>query len=144
MSTNMIVSLIVLMVIAIGAFVLTSNSSPGSKPTTSQNQTAAGRNSTSPSSGSTTSASPSASDKVEIRDFAFNPANITVKKGTTVTWTNQDTVAHNVVETDGKAGPNSKLLQKGESYSFTFDTVGKFQYFCSVHPNMIGSVTVTE
>lgn len=96
------------------------------------------------SSNQSTSSQPEATNKVSIANFAFSPANITVKKGTTVTWTNQDSIAHTVTETDGKTGPNSGDLAKGKSYSFTFDTVGTFKYHCTVHPDMVGTVTVTE
>jgi len=83
-------------------------------------------------------------DSVEIKDYAFSPKTITVKKGTKVTWTNQDSVQHDVTsDTDGK-GPSSELLSKGESYSFTFDEVGTFTYHCSPHPYMKGTVVVTE
>lgn len=84
--------------------------------------------------------------KVEIKDFAFAPATITVKKGTKVTWTNQDTVRHDVTSDDGAptGGPGGPLVAKGESYSFTFNTVGSFSYHCTPHPNMKGTVTVIE
>lgn len=85
-----------------------------------------------------------ATDTVTIANFAFSPADITVKKGTTVTWTNKDSAAHTVTETDGKAGPASSDLPQGKSYSFTYDTVGTFAYHCSIHPDMIGTVTVTD
>lgn len=85
-----------------------------------------------------------ATDRVEIANFAFSPADITVKKGTTVTWTNKDSTAHTVTETDGKAGPASGDLSQGKSYSFTYNTVGTFAYHCSIHPDMTGTVTVTD
>lgn len=96
--------------------------------------------------GATTSGSskPTATNSVTIENFAFSPANITVKKGTTVTWTNKDSTAHTVTENDGKNGPDSSSLDQGKSYSFTYDTVGTFKYHCSFHPNMVGTVTVTE
>lgn len=100
-----------------------------------------------PSSTSTTQSdqlAPQQTDKVTIDDMAFNPARISVKKGTTVTWTNRDSVAHNVNETDGKAGPASSLLSTGDSYSFTYNQAGSFEYFCSIHPQMTGTVIVTE
>ncbi|MDP3725956.1 MAG: plastocyanin/azurin family copper-binding protein [bacterium] len=77
-----------------------------------------------------------------IQGFAFSPAVVTVKKGTTVVWTNNDSVGHTV--TGGERGPNSRLLGQGETYSFTFDTLGTFSYLCSPHPSMRGSVIVTE
>lgn len=96
---------------------------------------------------------------MDIKDFKYEQPNIRVKKGTTVTWTNQDTVQHNVmkehdndeaahdpptkdeVEPDVLAG---QLLAKGESYSFTFNEVSNIPYHCSPHPYMKGSVTVVE
>lgn len=83
---------------------------------------------------------------VDIQGFAFQPASITVKKGTTVTWTNRDDARHDVTaDDDSVAGaPQSELFGKGESYSFTFDTVGEFEYHCSPHPYMEAKVTVVE
>jgi amicyanin len=83
---------------------------------------------------------------VQIKDFKFNPATLTIKKGTTITWTNQDDARHNVVAQGDNAstGPKSELLGQGEKYTFTFDTVGTFEYLCEPHPYMKGSVVVTE
>jgi plastocyanin len=96
---------------------------------------------------------------IEIKDFAYSKQNIKIKKGTTVTWTNQDTVEHNVMkehesDADAHDAPSkdqvrpdvlaSQLLAKGESYSFTFDEVSANPYHCSPHPYMKGSVTVVE
>lgn len=84
-----------------------------------------------------------ATNSVTIQDFAYSPKHITIKVGTTVTWTNQDSVRHNVTaDTDG--GPNGPLLAKSETYSYTFKKVGDFEYHCSPHPYMKGTVTVTE
>jgi plastocyanin len=85
-----------------------------------------------------------ATDKVTISNFSFSPASITVKKGTAVTWTNHDSVAHTVVETDGQTGPQSQDIANGQSYSFTYNTVGTFHYHCSIHPDMTGQVVVTD
>jgi plastocyanin len=79
---------------------------------------------------------------VTIEDFAFTPETITVKKGTTVTWTNNDSMEHTVTGNDG--GPDSELFGQGEEYSYTFDEVGTFTYFCKPHPNMTGTVIVEE
>lgn len=84
-----------------------------------------------------------ATNMVAIENFNFAPTAITVKKGTTVTWTNNDSVKHNVVgdNLDALKGP---LLEKGKSYTYTFTTVGTFTYHCDPHPYMKGTVTVTE
>jgi amicyanin len=93
---------------------------------------------------SATSSDAVATTSVDIKGMAFSPANITVKVGDTVTWTNNDAVAHDVTETDGQNGPKSTLLQPGKSYVFTFDKAGTYNYNCSIHPGMTGSVIVTE
>jgi len=96
------------------------------------------------SSASTTNQSQVTTNAVTIQNFAFSPANITVKKNTTVTWTNKDSVAHTVMETDGQTGPNSNDINQGAKYSFTFNTPGTYHYHCSIHPEMVGTVTVTD
>jgi plastocyanin len=79
---------------------------------------------------------------VYIQDFAFSPATLKVKKGTTVTWTNKDAVAHSAVADSGKW--KSDLLSQNGTYSHTFDTVGKFTYHCGPHTYMKGTIEVTE
>lgn len=85
---------------------------------------------------------------VTMKNTAFAPQKIKIKKGTTVTWTNEDTVRHNVValnEDDQSGLPNTnQLLGNGESYTYTFDAIGTFDYKCSPHPFMTGAVEVIE
>ncbi len=86
-----------------------------------------------------------ATDHVVIKDFAYAPARITVKKGTKVTWTNQDSAHHDITpDKDGADFAASKLLAQGESYSFTFEKTGVYAYHCSPHPYMKATVEVTE
>ncbi|MGV9299999.1 cupredoxin domain-containing protein [Amycolatopsis sp. NPDC003676] len=88
-------------------------------------------------------AASSTANAVAIKDFAFAPAATTVKKGTTVTWTNQDQDAHTVTS-QGSGGPlRSPTLQTGQSYQYTFSTPGTFEYLCTIHPFMTATVTVT-
>jgi plastocyanin len=75
---------------------------------------------------------------VSIKNFAFNPNTLTVNKGDTVFWTNNDPMPHQVVA-DGIKGP---VMSNGQSYSFTFDTVGTVNYHCNIHPGMLGTVIV--
>ncbi|HSE29477.1 MAG TPA: plastocyanin/azurin family copper-binding protein [Candidatus Saccharimonadales bacterium] len=86
--------------------------------------------------------------EVSIKDFKYTPSNITVKKGTTVIWTNEDSNEHNVVSNiDAPAGGPPKdgpLLGRRQQFTFTYDTVGTFGYHCSLHPFMTGQVTVVE
>lgn len=139
------VAIAIVVVVIIGAVValyaynkggLYGNSSPSPSPSSSMSNMP--MNSTSPSS------TPAATSTVTIQDFAFSPSAITVKKGTTVTWTNKDSATHTVTETDGQDGPKSGNLEPGKSYSFTFNAVGTFKYDCSIHTSMTGTVTVTE
>ena len=78
---------------------------------------------------------------VTIQNFVFSPATITVPKGTTVTWVNQDSADHQIAS--DTQGFSSSSLPKGASYSFKFDTPGIYPYHCSIHPSMKGTVTVT-
>lgn len=86
-----------------------------------------------------------ATDKVEIKNFAYSPQAITVKVGTTVTWINSDSVAHTVTTSNGPESFNSGSLAQGKTFSFTFTKTGDYKYFCSFHPSMTSAtVTVTE
>ena len=76
---------------------------------------------------------------VSIDNFTFQPAELTVKAGTTVTWKNHDDIPHQVVSA-GKF--KSKALDTDDSFSFTFNTAGDYKYFCSLHPNMTGIIKV--
>lgn len=84
--------------------------------------------------------------EMDIKDFAFAKPAIKVKKGTVVKWTNQDSAKHDITpDNESEAFKGSgKLLAQGESYSFTFNTVGTYTYNCSPHPYMKGSVEVVE
>ena len=78
--------------------------------------------------------------EVTIDNFTFGPAELTVKVGTTITWTNRDDIPHTVVSTDKVF--KSKVLDTDEQFSSTFSTPGTFSYFCSIHPKMTGKVVV--
>jgi plastocyanin len=78
---------------------------------------------------------------VSIDNFTFNPPTLTVKAGTTVTWTNKDDIPHGIAAT-GNAFKRSNALDTDDSYSFTFTTPGSFQYFCYIHPHMTGTIVV--
>ena len=84
----------------------------------------------------------SGSVDVAISGFAFKPAELTVTVGTKVTWTNQDSVGHNVKAADGSWG--SDTLSNGQSFSKVFDTAGTFDYVCTFHPGMTGKIIVTK
>ena len=85
--------------------------------------------------------------QVYMRHETFSPAHIQVVLGTTVTWTNQDNVAHNVtlspVVMSSSNDWESRLLYPGQSFSYTFTSQGTFQYHCQEDPGMVGVVIVT-
>ncbi|WP_307840910.1 cupredoxin family copper-binding protein [Streptomyces sp. GESEQ-4] len=80
--------------------------------------------------------------QVTMKGYAFVPARLTVPAGSTVTWTNQDTAPHDVKTTSGPVSIHSPMLDKGESWSFTFGTAGSYGYYCTVHPDMTAGITV--
>ncbi|MDO8669605.1 MAG: cupredoxin family copper-binding protein [Candidatus Buchananbacteria bacterium] len=82
---------------------------------------------------------------VTLSGFAFNPKIITIKKGDTIIWTNQDPVGHTVTSDPGSAvNFSSSTLDKGDTYRMTFNAVGTFNYHCSPHPSMTAQIIVTE
>ena len=77
---------------------------------------------------------------VTIGNFTFKDPVVTVKTGTTITWTNADDIPHTVVSKDGVF--KSRVLDTGDKFSFTFAKAGQFGYFCSLHPHMTGMIVV--
>ena len=78
--------------------------------------------------------------KVKVDNFTYDPPTLTVNVGTKVTWTNRDDIPHTVASTT-KAF-KSPALDTDDSYSFTFTTAGSYEYFCSLHPHMTGTIVV--
>jgi amicyanin len=98
-----------------------------------------------PASASATTAdspAPQGGTAVAITDFKFNPATLTVPVGSTVTWTNQDEEPHTIAAKDGSF--HSPGMDTHGTYSFTFTTPGSYDYICSIHPFMTGTVVVTK
>ncbi|WP_020120776.1 cupredoxin family copper-binding protein [Streptomyces canus] len=79
---------------------------------------------------------------VAMKGYAFSPASLSVPAGSTVTWTNYDTAPHDVKTTSGPLSIHSPMLNKGQSWSFTFATAGSYGYVCTVHPDMTAGITV--
>ncbi len=75
---------------------------------------------------------------IEITNFAFVPATVTISKGTTVVWTQEDSVSHTVSGT----GFDSGSLSQGQTFSKTFNEAGTFNYHCSIHTTMTGTIIV--
>jgi plastocyanin len=77
---------------------------------------------------------------VVMKDFMFAPAALTVKAGSVVSWTNQDNEPHTVASDAGVF--RSGALDTNESFSFKFDKPGTYHFLCSIHPYMVGTITV--
>jgi len=121
---NILIIIVVLVILAVaGCFLLNRNNKSTTSTTT---------NTTTPTANN--------SNAVSIENFSFNPSEITVKKGTVVTWTNNDSTTHTVTsDTDVfKSGD----LTPGNTFKFTFSQTGTFSYHCSIHTTMTGKVIV--
>jgi plastocyanin len=124
--TNRIRVVVAVLFLAVATACGSSSSGSGSSPA--------------PGSGSTGTVQ-SGTANVTIQGFAFHPASLTVKTGTKVTFTNEDSTIHNAT-----SGPESTFssgsLNKGQSFTFTFTKPGTYTYTCTIHPFMKGTVTV--
>jgi plastocyanin len=131
MKKQLLISLpVVVMVACILITGCTANTNP-----VSHNSTAASASTTR----STLSSDPSYT--VTIKNFAFQPSTLTVGKGTTVTWVNEDSVGHTVTSNDGKF-PSSGNLNNGDTYRVQFNDPGSYGYHCAPHPFMTGTINV--
>lgn len=90
------------------------------------------------SGGTTTAGGPN----VSMKDIKFNPQDVTVKVGQTITWKNNDPVAHTVTAKSG-ADFDSGTVNPGGTYTFTAKKAGKIDYVCTIHPNQTGTITVS-
>jgi plastocyanin len=84
-------------------------------------------------------------NQVIYKDFEVMPSVIKITKGTTVTWTNQDSARHDVTpDKETSEFKASELFGKGKTHSVTFNTIGSYDYHCSPHPYMKGTIEVVE
>jgi plastocyanin len=82
-------------------------------------------------------------NKVEIKDFAFNPQTITVKSGEKITWINRDEEPHTIVSVQ-KQFKKSTALDTDQEFTVIAGAPGTYTYFCSVHPKMTGTIIVQK
>lgn len=90
--------------------------------------------------GVTSAGAQSNQQTVSIRDFSFEPAQLSVEPGTTVTWTNEGNEPHTVTADNGLF--DSGVLYPGDSYSVQFDGMGTVSYYCTLHPSLTGMLPV--
>lgn len=82
-----------------------------------------------------------ATHQITIKNYAYGSGSMSISQGDTVTWTNKDSVPHDVVVTSGPVKFRSPMLTEGKSWSYTFTQAGAYSYTCSVHPDMNATVT---
>lgn len=80
--------------------------------------------------------------QINIKEFMYSPKDLTVAVGTKVTWVNDDQEPHTVVETHNVF--RSGALDTADQFSYTFMTPGAFEYFCALHPQMVGKIIVSQ
>ena len=132
MRKSMLLVIIIVLILVGGALALNHKSANTPPASQSQSQT-----------NTTSSNQASATGSIDIRNMMFTPSQITVQKGGTVTWTNNDSMTHTVVDDlSNVGGPSSGDIAPGATYSFTFNKTGSFQYHCSIHPSMRGTIVV--
>lgn len=124
MNNKIIIGIVVVVLVVVGVLFFNKKGSLYSNPQ--------------PTQGTQTTTEASAANTVAIQNFAFSPATLTVKAGTTVTWINKDSANH-AIKSDTF---NSPSLAQGETFKFTFTNKGSFSYICSIHPTMQGKIIV--
>ncbi|MGH7157418.1 MAG: cupredoxin domain-containing protein [Candidatus Saccharimonadales bacterium] len=128
--TGWLIVLIVILIAAAAIALATHNSNSPQPATNSQGS-------------SSSSSNQPASGVINIRDMMFTPSQITVAKGGTVTWTNNGTTTHEVVDDlSNVGGPDSGTISPGGTYSFMFNRTGSFQYHDPSHTSMRGTIVV--
>ena len=131
MKTGVIISIIaIVFIVVIGGFFLMK----GFYSTNTNSNS--GNNLQTPSGGSINPA-----NTVNIENFAFSPGTLTIKVGQTVTWTNKDSTSHTVTSDSGNELISS-TLSNSQTYTHTFNSVGTFNYHCSIHTSMKASIIV--
>ncbi len=121
MNNKIVIGIVAVIIVIGGIFYFTQNKyQPAQQPATQQPQTQV------------------AANTISIQNFAFNPGTLTVTQGTTVTWTNQDPTTHKIKSDTF----NSSDLNQGDTFTFTFNTKGTFDYSCAIHPSMTGKIVV--
>jgi plastocyanin len=132
---KVLIAIAAIVVLAVGGLVIYDKGRSDTGSTEGNNNTNGSpppSNQTAPSAGA-----------ISITNMMFTPSQISVQKGSTVTWTNDDNVTHTVIDDlSNVGGPASGNIEPGSAYSFTFNKTGSFQYHCKLHPSMRGTIVV--
>jgi plastocyanin len=129
MNKNLIIiGVIVLLIVGAGAYFLMQKSYTPNPETNPSEQT-------------TLSGTPIQTYNIELKSFAFSPSELKIQPGDKVIWTNQDLAPHTITSDTGSE-ISSSSLSKGQTYYYTFTTTGTYNYHCSIHPSMKGTIVV--
>lgn len=141
MSRGALIGVVIAILVAGGVlFALTNNSEPAAPTNQSTTEDHSHESSEEQDESTTEESDTKSVSIVSNADDGFAPATITIKKGETVTWTNNDDMPHTVEFDDEE----SNELSRGDTFSKQFDSVGTFSYECGLHSNMTGTVVVEE
>ncbi len=136
-NTGLFIGIAIILAVGVIAVAVINNSSKGNdknKPAPTQKSTS-----------TTNAGNPADTTAVSIKNYMFDPMVIKVKTGASVTWTNQDSVQHNVVaDKVSSDAPNGPLIGKGQTYSFKFNKPGTYSFHCQPHSYMHGTVVVAN
>lgn len=135
-----IIIIVVVILVAVGGYFMYQSSQYTSQQNFVQNLGSSESSQSEISSSENSSSSASLSESVNIQNFKFSPTSLTIKAGTTVTWTNSDSAPHTIKS----AQFNSPVLATSQTFSFKFITVGIYDYSCGIHPSMTGKIIVTQ
>lgn len=138
MAKKIIIAVVVIVLIVVGVFIFKSRvyTAYTVNPTTSGGGQYVPVNPITP-----TVSAPETDNRIIIENFAFNPAEVKIKVGDKVVWTNKDSVPHRIEIAGDIKSPN---LSKNNTFEFTFTKAGEFSYICGIHPSMKGRVVVSE
>lgn len=140
---KVLLAVIAVVILGIGGWAIYNHNKSNTNSSYGSSNTPSSNSSNTSSSASNTSQSVASTGAVTIENMMFSPSQITVAKGGTVTWTNKDSIPHTVTDDlSNVGGPASGDIQPGKTYSFTFDKTGSFQYHCTIHPSMRGTIVV--
>ena len=133
---KMIMYVLLVMALLIIALPLASCAGSGSTAGTTAKETTAA------TAAATTAGGAVAKNEISIKGNAFNPDNLSIKVGDTVTWINNDSYAHTVKAKTGEF--DSGNIASGGKFSFTFSKEGTYDYICAIHTSMTGKIVVTK
>jgi len=138
-----VIAIAIVLVVVIGGWVIYNNNKSSSNTPSTGSSTSNNTNSSANDSSSSSDQTASMTGAITMKNMAFTPSQITVAKGGTVTWTNNDDATHTVTDDlSDVGGPASGDIKPGETYSFTFNKTGSFQYHCTIHTSMRGTIVV--